>query len=206
VTATYVDTREVPLGALTRFPGNAKRGDVGKIRESVRASGQYRSLVVRDTGDQLIILAGNHTRDALAAEGYKTGRCEIITCDEQTARKINLADNRLAELGENDGDALAELLSYLDGDYDGTGYTQQDVDRLLDPPDIDTGGGDEPTGGMGEPVISYQLVFDNDVQQSAWFELVRGLKRQYGDLESLGERLHAWIGGLDLDDLRRRDF
>lgn len=131
--ARYIATRDVPLDELTPFPGNAKRGDVEAIRASLRRNGQYRSLVVRqiDNGP-LIVLAGNHTMQALAAEGANTARCEIVTCDDAEARRINLADNKLAELGGYDNDALAELLAALDNDLDGTGYTVADIDALLD--------------------------------------------------------------------------
>lgn len=197
--ATYLETREVQLTALTKFPGNAKRGRVDDIRASLRRSGQYRSLVVRFHDEQLTILAGNHTSEALAAEGHTTARCEIIQCDDDTARRINIADNRTAEIGDYDTDALAELLTLLDGDYEGTGYTDAAVAAILTPPDIDA----EPAGvpsGLGEPVVSYQIIFDNEMQQSAWFELLRHLKKKHRDLETVGERLHAFIGGLDLAD------
>lgn len=135
--ATYVRTADIPLDELTPFPGNAKRGDVDTIRASLRRNGQYRSLVVREIPNgPLIVLAGNHTLQALTAEGHPTARCEIVLCDDHTARRINLADNRTAELGTYDNDALAELLSYLDGDYDGTGYTDDDIQALITPPDI----------------------------------------------------------------------
>lgn len=130
--ATYQRTAQIPLDELTPFPGNAKRGDVDQIRASLRRNGQYRSLIVREIPNgPLIVLAGNHTMQALAAEGHEAARCEIIHCDDATARRINLADNRTAELGGYDNDALAGLLSYLDGDYEGTGYTQDDINALL---------------------------------------------------------------------------
>ena len=133
---TYVRTADIPLDELTPFPGNAKRGDVDTIRTSLRRNGQYRSLVVREIPNgPLIVLAGNHTMQALTAEGHQTARCEVVLCDEDTARHINLADNRTAELGEYDNDALAELLSYLDGDYQGTGYTDDYVQALITPPE-----------------------------------------------------------------------
>jgi DNA modification methylase len=131
---SWIETRDIPMERLTRFPGNSRRGNVEEIRASIRRHGQYRSLVVRDEGSELVILAGNHTRDAIAAEGHPTARCEIIKCTDDEARRINLADNRLAELGGYDTDALAELLSYLDGDYEGTGYTDADIDALISPP------------------------------------------------------------------------
>lgn len=131
---TYVRTADIPLDELTPFPGNAKRGDVPQIRASLRRNGQYRGLVVREIPDgPLIVLAGNHTMQALKEEGRETARCEVVLCDDATARRINLVDNRTAELGGYDNDALAELLSYLDGDYDGTGYTDEDVEALITP-------------------------------------------------------------------------
>lgn len=135
---TYLGTRDVPTVDLTPFPGNAKRGDVDTIRGSIRRNGQYRSLVVRSAPDgRLIVLAGNHTLQALILEGHPTARCEIVECDDDTARRINLADNRTAELGDYDRDGLAELLSYLDGDYEGTGYTDEYVQALITPPSED---------------------------------------------------------------------
>ncbi|GHA94502.1 hypothetical protein [Streptomyces chryseus] len=109
---------------------------------------------------RLIVLAGNHTMAALAEHGpgdcrrtfrehgeerpcgicgndpawQPAARCELVTCDEDTARRINLVDNRAADLGSYDTDALAELLSFLDEDYEATGYQVADVHRLLEPP------------------------------------------------------------------------
>jgi len=136
VAAEYVETRDIPTGDLKLFPGNAQRGDVEAIRGSIRMHGQYRALVVREQSDgALVILAGNHTYLAVKAEGHRTVRCEVVRCDDATATKINIGDNRYAQLGETDIDALLELLSSLDGDYDGTGYTEQDVHDLLTPSD-----------------------------------------------------------------------
>lgn len=199
MTATYVETRDVPLTALTPYQGNAKRGRVEEIRASIRRHDQYRSLVVRfEAPDQLTILAGNHTFQALKAEGRTTARCEIIQCDDDTALRINLADNRTAEIGGYDNDALAALLADLDGDYEGTGWSEAEAAAVLDPPEL----GEEPeptSSGLGDPVIAYQLVFDNEVQQNAWFGFLRDLKRKYPDLETVAERIHAFIGGLDRD-------
>jgi ParB-like nuclease domain len=127
VPARWVDTRNVLLSELARYPGNARRGSVDDIRASIRRHGQYRSLVVRDAGAHLEILAGNHTYDALMAEGHIRARVEIIDCDDDEARRIVIADNRIADKGSYDDDALAELLSYLDSDYEGTGWTEGEV-------------------------------------------------------------------------------
>jgi hypothetical protein len=163
VAITPSGVREIPIATLTRFPGNARRGNVAEIRASVRRLGQYRTIVVRDTGSDLVILAGNHTADALAAEGHENARCEVITCTDDEARRVNLTDNRLAELPGPDGEryddeALVELLSYLDGDYEGTGWTEEDVSALIEPPEDTPGGNGDPDDAPeppAEPVSAF---------------------------------------------------
>lgn len=127
----YQTTKDVPLTELETFPGNARRGDVDSIAESITQNGQYRSLIARQSADgALVVLAGNHTMAALAQLGRKTARVEIITCDDDTAKKINLVDNKLPDSGGYDDAALAALLSSLDG-LEGTGYTPDEFDDLL---------------------------------------------------------------------------
>jgi ParB-like chromosome segregation protein Spo0J len=165
---TYLRTADIPLDELTPFPGNAKRGDVDTIRASLRRNGQYRSLVVREIPNgPLIVLAGNHTLQALTAEGAHTARCEVVLCDDDTARRINLVDNRAAELGGYDNDALAELLSYMDGDLEGTGYSDSDIAALITPPPLDT---DTEPALPEDPVYGVVVVCLDQQQQDELLE------------------------------------
>lgn len=154
--AVHVRTTDMPISAIRQFPGNAKQGDVAAILESLRSNGQYRAIVVREHAGAHTSLAGNHTVLAIALHGRgdcgitakingkerpcglclntdwdPVARCDIITCDENTALRINLADNRTSELGTHDDHALALLLAELDGDLAGTGYIDTDLDDLL---------------------------------------------------------------------------
>jgi hypothetical protein len=56
-------------------------------------------------------------------------RCDVVQCDDKTALRVNLADNRTADLGTYDYAGLAELLGTL-GDVEGTGYSDQDVQDI----------------------------------------------------------------------------
>lgn len=137
---------------LTPFPGNAKRGDVDVILASLRRNGQYKALTVRDEGDgRLVVLTGNHTSQAIAKHGpgdcstqgcglcgnepswQPAARVDIVDCDDQTATAINIADNRLSDVGGYDYEALSDLLGSLET-LDGTGYTESDVQLLIAPP------------------------------------------------------------------------
>lgn len=174
MTAEYIATRDIPLDELTPFPGNAKRGDVDAIRASLRRNGQYRSLTVRDLDGAYIVLAGNHTMQALGSEGHEAARCEVIRCDDATARRINLVDNRSAELGSYDDQALTELLQAAaadDGDLLGTGWTDADLDLLAsEPPSLDALA-DE----LGEPE-------DDDLWPTLRFKVPPAVRNDFYDL------------------------
>jgi ParB-like chromosome segregation protein Spo0J len=135
------------LSDLARFPGNARIHADDQIRASVKRLGQYRPLVVRVLDDDsMVILAGNGTADAMEAEGFTEGDCALLKCSDDEAARINIADNRISDLATDDKDALVELLSYLDGDYEGTGFTAVEVDRMIDPPLPDELGDGEEAG------------------------------------------------------------
>lgn len=122
---------EFPVGELSTFHKNPRRGAVKKIAESLRARGQYRPIVVNVgtlTGRRNEILAGNHTFAAAKLLGWST--IQATTVDDEAAAQIVLADNRLADLGSyDDGDLLAVLQAA--GDLTGTGYSEPDVSALL---------------------------------------------------------------------------
>lgn len=155
--ATFLGFETLKLDELIPFPGNARRGDIDGIRSSVRTHGQYRALVVRRTKGGDVILAGNHTARALIAEGFDQARCEVIECSDADAIKINLGDNNWADKATNDDAALADLLELLDGDFEGTGYTDEDfadIRAIVGSDDDDLSSLDELSTKLGEPVES----------------------------------------------------
>lgn len=105
-------------------------------------------------------MAGNHTFDAVVAERHPTIRCEILECSDIEARRINLADNRLAELGEYDDEDLITLLSSLEGDLSGTGWTSDDLDKFIDP-----GLDDEEDAPIEEITTVWGVVIECDTEQ-----------------------------------------
>jgi hypothetical protein len=188
--ARWIETRDVPIAWLARFPGNPRRGSVEEIRRSVRRHGQYRAIVVRLQGGRHTILAGNHTADALQAEGHVTARCELIECDDDEARRIVAADNRLPELGTYDDGDLALLLATLDGDFAGTGWDVDDVGGLADALGGAGPGGDVvgPAGDGGDAPV--------DDLPEAWGVIVEcGSEAEQaallGELDGRGHRVRA---------------
>lgn len=127
----------VDVHTLQTYPGNPRRGDLKRIAESLSTNGQYRPIVYQTS--TRYILAGNHTYLAARSIGWDTIAAIGVDVDEQTAKRIVAADNRTADLGDYDNDALAALLESID-DLTGTGYTDIDVAQLLaDLDDTDEG-------------------------------------------------------------------
>ena len=119
---------EVGLRELKPYQGNARRGNVDLIAESLEVNGQYRPIVVRR--DTYEILAGNHTWQAAQKLGWRTIKVTFVDVDDEGARRIVLVDNRSNDLAEYDPEALTALLSELE-QFAGTGYDQSDLDALL---------------------------------------------------------------------------
>ncbi|GAB2918574.1 ParB N-terminal domain-containing protein [Nonomuraea fastidiosa] len=119
----------VAVGDLKPHPDNPHRGDVDVIVESIRKHGFYGSVVAQKS--RMRIIAGEHRWRGAVKAGLKHVPTVIIDVDDDTAKRIMLADNRLAEYGEYDDAKLAELLQSLPS-LDGTGWRDEDLEDLLD--------------------------------------------------------------------------
>jgi DNA modification methylase len=109
---------------------NPRRGDVAAIKRSLVANEQYAPVIVnRSTGE---VLAGNHRVLAARELGWQQIAVCYVEVDDQHARRILLADNRTSDLAGYDTQALVALLEQTASSLDGTGYSADDLDVLLD--------------------------------------------------------------------------
>lgn len=166
VAALQQEVVNVPLGKLKPYRKNPRRGNVDAIAESLFATGQFRPILVQQS--TMEILAGNHTwRGAQKLNDIATGkegkptwlvRAEgklnrgvvpwptiavvYIDCDDKTAERIVIADNRTSDLGGYDAQVLRELLDDI-GDSTGTGYSDRELNLII-------GTGDEAAADMAK--------------------------------------------------------
>lgn len=110
------------------YPGNAKRGDVPSIMESLEENEQAAPVIVQKSTN--FIIAGNHTVMAAKEAGWDEIDVCVIDVDDRRALKLNLALNRTSDKGSYDASARAELLALLEGDYEGTGYDLADIEKF----------------------------------------------------------------------------
>jgi DNA (cytosine-5)-methyltransferase 1 len=145
----------VHVDSIEPHPANPNDGDVAAIAESIRQNGFYGRVVVRDSTGK--ILAGEHRWRAAQEVGLTEVPIEQVECDDETAMRILLADNRTAEKAERQDEPLADLLESLETTDDGltgTGYDEGDLDSLLD--DL----GDEPVDELSEPALEDKALED----------------------------------------------
>ena len=121
----------MPIDRLEPHPENPRRGDVDAIRRSIESCGWYGAVVAqRSTGR---ILAGNHRWKAAREAGATVLPAILLEVDDDEARAILLADNRLSDLAEYDEPALLSALEAArasSGSLVGTGYAANDLRRL----------------------------------------------------------------------------
>jgi ParB-like chromosome segregation protein Spo0J len=127
VTPIQVRSEVVSIDSLKPYPLNPRRGNLKAIQESLKINGQYRPIVVQQ--DTSFILAGNHTWQAAKSLGWTEIAVSFVECDDKTAKKILLADNRTSDLGLFNDELVLELLEELES-WEGTGYNLDDFDKM----------------------------------------------------------------------------
>jgi len=128
MTAHNLTIVQATEGDLALFPGNARRGNVDKLVESIRVNGFYAPLVVqKSTG---YIVCGNHRFKAAQQAGMTSFPVVYLELSDAEALKINVADNKLSDDATYDVDDLIDQLQTVD-DLDGTGWTEEELAQLL---------------------------------------------------------------------------
>lgn len=116
------------LGSLVDHPRNPRVGRDEAVAGSIDANGFYGAIVAQES--TRTILAGHTRRRTLAARGEQTAPVIWVDCDDETALRILLADNRTAELAVWDEAALIEVLGAVP-DLGSVGFTEHDLEAML---------------------------------------------------------------------------
>ena len=122
---------DVEVNRLSRHPMNPREGDIGAIASSIQRNGWFGTVVVQKSTS--LVLAGNHRLEAAKMLGFKSVPVYWVDVDDETAKRILLADNRTSDLATYDVENLAMLLKEiaLSDDLFGTGYEGDDIDAIL---------------------------------------------------------------------------
>jgi hypothetical protein len=122
---------EVPVGDIEQHPNNPRRGDDASVRDSMEHNDFFGAILVqRSTG---YVIAGNTRYRVMVSDGAETIPAFWVDCDDETAKRIMLADNRTSDLAFYDDEQLFGLLRDLNQSegLDGTGYDRAAYELLL---------------------------------------------------------------------------
>lgn len=126
-----VTSGPAPIDKLRPHPENPNTGDSEAIAASLLQNGLYRPIVARTDGT---ILAGHHVYEAAMSLGWTDLHVTFVDVDDATAKRIMVADNRIADLGPGvDLGLLMPLLTELADTSEGlagTGYSDDDLENL----------------------------------------------------------------------------
>jgi ParB-like chromosome segregation protein Spo0J len=184
--------RLVPIDAVHRYPGNPRRprDAVAKVKASLREFGFQQPIVV----DRNMVIIVGHTRHEAAGELGMEKVPVVVAADltETQAKAYRIADNRTGAEAEFDLDKLRVEMSDLASDHVDLatlGFDVAELETLLAPPKQANGR----NPGLGTPIISYSLVFENEQEQATWFDFLRYLKREMPQEETIAARLTRFL-------------
>jgi hypothetical protein len=104
----------VDIELLDKLPGNPRRGAVGAIKASYERFGQQKPIIGHiGDNDRITIIAGNHQLEAMKELGWTQAAVLARRWEPGEAEAFAVADNRVAELGSTDEDALFEMLQEI---------------------------------------------------------------------------------------------
>jgi DNA modification methylase len=136
--------RRVPLDSLHLDPSNARSHgpeNMEAILGSLKQFRQAEPLVVQKSTGRVI--GGNGRLVAMKQLGWT--ECDVVEVDldDLNATALGIALNRSSELAAWNDSTLAKLLQELkvNDALDGVGYSNEDIGRLLDQLQLESGGG-----------------------------------------------------------------
>jgi hypothetical protein len=192
------EVTRVPVADLIPYARNSRthsESQVAQIAASIQEWGFTNPVIVDEDG---VIIAG-HGR-VMAAQQLGLPEVPAMTARGWTdaqKRAYVIADNRLALNAGWDYEKLAaELDDLRDGEFDLNllGFEQKELNELIGTPNLpplnpDTNSGDGPPSY----VIQYNIIFDDEDQQTDWYGFLRYLKQQIPEAETVGQRLQIFV-------------
>ena len=190
-----IQYKQVSLSKLKPAEYNPRTIDDSALEgltESMNQFGNLQPIVWnKKTGN---VVSGHQRLKVLLAQGVTEQFCIVINVDEVKERAINVSMNNPHIAGRFERDGLADLISSIQDHID---LEAINIDSLahdfkldLDPDEDVVNVGD---GAPDNYIIQYNIIFNDEIEQEAWFKYLRWLKSKYPDSETISEKLVTHI-------------
>ena len=165
-------------------------GQIAQIAASIKEFG-FTNPILLDGQNGIIaghgrVLAAQHLGET------KVPTIELSHLSNEQKRAYVITDNKLALNADWDNELLALEINDLKDvgyDLDILGFGEHELQSLF---------GNEEKIDQDQPTkinftIQFNIIFDDEEQQSDWYNFVKYLKDQYPDAETVGHRLQLFV-------------
>jgi len=194
--------QKIELWNLKRFKpydNNAREHSpeqVAQIAASITEFGFLNPILV-DSNDGIV---AGHGRLSAARE-LALDVVPVVVLDHLTEAQKKayiLVDNKLAENASWNEELLQEeivALNLQDFDISILGWDEDEIREIMEYDSaFAEGDGDGESRGLGgEPVIQYNIIFDNEQQQQIWFDFLKDLRQSQPDDTTIAEKIINFI-------------
>ena len=187
------------LERLKPYDNNAREHSpeqVAQIAASITEFGFLNPILV-DSNDGIV---AGHGRLSAARE-LALDVVPVVVLDQLTEAQKKayiLVDNKLAENASWNEELLQEeivALNLQDFDISILGWDEDEIREIMEYDSaFGEGDGDGESRGLGgEPVIQYNIIFDNEQQQQIWFDFLKDLRQSQPDDTTIAEKIINFI-------------
>lgn len=184
----------IELGKLTPYENNARKHeeeDLATIQSSIDKFGMCDPIGI--WSDHNIIVEGHGRLLALEKLGYTEAPCiRLDHLTDEERKQYALAHNKTAEMSKWDFTKLdkeLEELRSLDATFDMSkfGFIENESGAGgFFPEELPDFGGEEKPKDYS---IVYEIAFNNEEEQSEWYDFLGALRRKYPDVDTIAERI-----------------
>jgi ParB-like chromosome segregation protein Spo0J len=148
--------------------------EMDALRASIREYGFVEPIVVQKEGR--VVVGGHQRLKAAIAEGMKTVPAVILNVTDRRAKVLNLALNKIRSDFTLDG-LMAVLSELEEQDKTLAGFDEDDLEELAAA--FNEKALAEEIGADREPILHYDLIFETEEEQQAYFKFMAHVRKRY---------------------------
>lgn len=186
IALSLLDTNDGQIAGVPANPRTIDPVDFANLKKSIEDNPEMlgmRELLVYPVGGRYVVIGGNMRLKAMRELGFADAPCKVLpeSTDTATLRAVLIKDN--VQKGEWDA-------AMLQNDWSADELQEWGVElpEFKEPKADDEDGDDSDGNGYK---IAYELVFNDEAEQTEFYDLLRELKNRLQGYDTISERMIA---------------